>query len=62
MGTLLSLKASFLFSQAVRDSLWQHIYLTPELEETTHTSVFNRLYSIKQLPRKNHKKFIFHGK
>ena len=49
MGSLLSLKGSFNFSQAVRDSLWQHIYLTPELEETTHTPVFNRLYSIKQL-------------
>ena len=49
MGTLLSLKGSFNFSQAVRDSLWQHIYLTPELEATTQTPVFNRLYSIKQL-------------
>ena len=49
MGTLLSLKGSFNFSQAVRDSLWQHIYLTPELEATPQTPVFNRLYSIKQL-------------
>lgn len=49
MGALFSLKGSFNFSQAVRDSLWGHIYLTPELEETTHTPVFNRLYSIKQL-------------
>ncbi|MBO4732376.1 MAG: HD domain-containing protein [Spirochaetaceae bacterium] len=37
------------FSQAVRDSLWGHIYLTPELEECIHTPVFNRLYAIKQL-------------
>lgn len=37
------------FTEPVRDALWGHIYLTPELEALTRTEAFMRLYRIAQL-------------
>jgi hypothetical protein len=37
------------FTEPVRDTLWGHIYLTPELEALTKTSAFVRLHRIAQL-------------
>jgi hypothetical protein len=37
------------FTEPVRDALWGHIYLTPELEALTRTSAFIRLHRIAQL-------------
>ncbi|MDR2803309.1 MAG: HD domain-containing protein [Treponema sp.] len=37
------------FTEPVRDALWGHIYLTPELEKLTYSSVFIRLHRIAQL-------------
>ena len=34
---------------AVRDPVWKHIWITPELEAITRTDPFSRLYRIKQL-------------
>jgi hypothetical protein len=37
------------FTEPVRDALWGHIYLTPELEKITRTGAFVRLHRIAQL-------------
>jgi HD superfamily phosphohydrolase len=37
------------FSVAVRDPVWKHIWLTPELAEITRSEPFLRLYRIRQL-------------
>ncbi|MDR2793417.1 MAG: phosphohydrolase [Treponema sp.] len=37
------------FTSPVRDSLWGHVYLTPELEAITKSAPFMRLYRIFQL-------------
>jgi HD superfamily phosphohydrolase len=37
------------FTEPVRDAVWGHIYLTPELEALTRTQAFMRLYRIAQL-------------
>jgi HD superfamily phosphohydrolase len=37
------------FTEPVRDTLWGHIYMTPEMEEITRTPVFMRLHRIAQL-------------
>ena len=37
------------FTEPIRDSLWGHIYLTPELEKITRTAAFVRLRRIAQL-------------
>jgi hypothetical protein len=37
------------FTEPIRDALWGHIYLTPELEKITRTDVFVRLHRIAQL-------------
>jgi HD superfamily phosphohydrolase len=37
------------FSVAIRDPVWKHIWLTPELRDITQTEPFLRLYRIKQL-------------
>jgi HD superfamily phosphohydrolase len=37
------------FTEPIRDALWGHIYLTPELEKITRTGVFVRLHRIAQL-------------
>jgi hypothetical protein len=37
------------FTEPIRDTLWGHIYLTPELEKITRTGVFVRLHRIAQL-------------
>ncbi|MDR0685063.1 MAG: HD domain-containing protein [Spirochaetaceae bacterium] len=37
------------FTEPVRDALWGHIYLTPELEKITRTAAFVRLHRIAQL-------------
>jgi hypothetical protein len=37
------------FTEPVRDTLWGHIYLTPELEALTRTRAFVRLHRIAQL-------------
>ncbi len=38
-----------LFTEAIRDPLWKHIYLTPQLFDITHSTDFVRLWRIKQL-------------
>ena len=37
------------FSEPVRDPVWRHIWLTPELRDITRSEPFLRLYRIKQL-------------
>jgi HD superfamily phosphohydrolase len=37
------------FSEPVRDPVWHHIWLTPELRDITRSEPFLRLYRIKQL-------------
>lgn len=37
------------FSEPVRDPVWRHIWLTPELRDITRSEAFLRLYRIKQL-------------
>ena len=37
------------YTEAIRDSLWGHIYLTPELKALTESSAFLRLHRILQL-------------
>jgi hypothetical protein len=37
------------FTEPIRDALWGHIYLTPELEKITRTGAFVRLHRIAQL-------------
>ena len=37
------------FSEAIRDPVWKHIWLTPEFRDITLTQPFLRLYRIKQL-------------
>lgn len=40
---------NFNFCHAVRDPIWQHIYLTEELFQTCQTAPFKRLQNIRQL-------------
>jgi hypothetical protein len=37
------------FTEPIRDALWGHIYLTPELERITRSAAFMRLHHIAQL-------------
>ncbi|MDR2842783.1 MAG: HD domain-containing protein [Spirochaetaceae bacterium] len=37
------------YTEPIRDPLWGHIYLTPEIEDLTRTKAFMRLYRISQL-------------
>ncbi len=37
------------FTEAIRDPVWKHVWLTPELRDLTASGPFTRLYRIKQL-------------
>ncbi len=37
------------FTEAIRDPVWKHVWLTPELRDLTLSAPFLRLYGIKQL-------------
>ena len=49
MAGMGSLSDESRFSVAVRDPVWKHIWLTPELAEITRSEPFLRLYRIRQL-------------
>ncbi len=47
--TLSEMRADSRYSVAIRDPVWKHIWITPELQSITHTAPFLRLHRIKQL-------------